>query len=114
MSEIYCIYTDKLTPEAECSIEHILPLSLGGCNEFVIKVNAAKNATLGSEIDGKLANDFILTLVRKGNNFKGHSKKDVVASLKKSSIENRSNNSPVQVSRRGAPSSIRFASGVRR
>jgi HNH endonuclease len=95
LSRIYCIYTDKEIPESESNIEHILPLSLGGSNELIIKVHKESNSRIGSKIDGKIANDFLVQLLRKKNEAKGHSKKPAVATAKNSKIL--SSNSPIQV-----------------
>ncbi len=86
MGQIYCIYTDKTVEEEETNLEHIIPLSLGGCNDFIIKVDAQKNADLGSSVDGKLSNDFLVSLIRRRHDYKGHSKKTVEPTLKKSKI----------------------------
>ena len=56
---VYCPYTDRELPESKSSSEHIIPLSLGGVNGFEIPVDATFNSILGSEIDGKLATDFL-------------------------------------------------------
>lgn len=95
MEKIYCIYTNEIVDASKASPEHIIPLALGGCNEFVIKVDAIKNSELGSKIDGKLANDFLMSLIRSKNNFKGHSKKKVSVTLKNSKIGN--TNIPAQI-----------------
>lgn len=95
MSRIYCIYTDKEIPESESNKEHILPLSLGGSNELVIRVHKETHARIASSIDGKIANDFLVQLLRKKNEAKGHSKKPAVATARNSKIV--SSDSPIQV-----------------
>lgn len=80
---IYCPYTDKELPEHDTSMEHILPLALGGTNGFEILVSKELNSKLGSEIDGKLANDFLVMNRRNKLNIKGHSKKRPVFKAKK-------------------------------
>ncbi|MCP4678765.1 MAG: hypothetical protein GY854_25415 [Deltaproteobacteria bacterium] len=53
----YCIYSDKFTED--WSEEHIVPLSLGGHDDFTIDVDRKTNSDVGSKIDGGLANDFL-------------------------------------------------------
>ncbi|MDB5227822.1 MAG: hypothetical protein JWN78_2015 [Bacteroidota bacterium] len=89
MGQIYCIYTDKLIEDEKANPEHIIPLSLGGCDEFTIQVDAQKNADLGTAVDGKLANDFLISLIRRHHDFRGHSKKPVKPVIKKSKIGNK-------------------------
>jgi hypothetical protein len=91
MGKIYCIYTDKFIEEENCNPEHIIPLSLGGCNEFVIKVDSQKNSELGAALDGKLANDFLINLIRQKHNYRGHTKNPVVKTIKNSKIKGTSN-----------------------
>lgn len=74
---MYCIYTGKEFKEDEMSVEHIIPLSLGGCDDFTIMVEKGINSDLGNEIDGKLAEDFLVKIKRARENIKGHSRKTV-------------------------------------
>ena len=53
-----CIYTGKdfnfADPLLRPSLEHIIPLSLGGSDDFTTKdVSAEANARAGNEIDGE-------------------------------------------------------------
>ena len=82
---VYCPYTDREIPESESSSEHIIPLSLGGVNGFEIPVDATFNSTLGSEIDGKLATEFLLELRRTEHDARGHSGKEPRATIRKAS-----------------------------
>ena len=75
MKEHYCIYTNKFLSFKETSPEHIIPLSLGGCNDFCIRVDKVKNTELGSRIDGKLTNDNFISSIRRHKDFRGHSGK---------------------------------------
>ena len=59
-STIYCPYTDRDIPLSETSPEQIIPLPLGGMNGFTIPVSKEFNSRVGSEIDGALANDFLV------------------------------------------------------
>lgn len=69
----YCVYTDKETLDP--SPEHIFPLSLGGHNDFVIDVDRKFNNDIGSKVDGKIANDFLVLFERDKAGAVGHSKK---------------------------------------
>ena len=91
----YCIYTDTYCKQDEVSREHIFPLSLGGVDSFEIPAHRLFNNQLGSKIDGKLANDFLIILDRKRNDARGHSNKPVQAIWKKSRFDE--TNKPVQV-----------------
>ncbi len=72
---IYCPYTDEDIPVQESSPEHIIPLSLGGSNQFTLPVASLSNSSIGSEIDGSLANDFFVKLRRDEYSVAGHSGK---------------------------------------
>jgi hypothetical protein len=74
-STVYCPYTDRDIPLSESSPEHIIPLALGGMNGFSIPVSEDFNSRVGSEIDGALANDFLVMSKRDKHGAKGHSKK---------------------------------------
>lgn len=97
MGKIYCIYTDTEIDRSKSNPEHIIPLALGGSNKFTILVDALKNSELGSMIDGKLANDFLMTLIRSKKGFKGHNKNEVTPVLKKSKIGKGNPTHPAQV-----------------
>ncbi len=72
---IYCPYTDKELQESETSPEHIFPLSLGGDDQFVIPVDRSFNQKVGSEIDGKFSNEFLMQKKRADFGTRGHSGK---------------------------------------
>lgn len=99
--EIYCIYTNKIIDESLTTPEHIIPLSLGGCNDFTIPVEAIKNSELGSAIDGKMANDFIINLIRQTKDYRGHKNKKAELNLKKSKIIHKTTNKEI-------PAQIKF------
>ena len=82
---VYCPYTDREIPESKSSSEHIIPLSLGGVNGFEIPADATFNSTLGSEIDGKLAAEFLWGLRRTEHDARGHSGKEPRATISKAS-----------------------------
>ncbi|MBU2872005.1 HNH endonuclease [Colwellia sp. E2M01] len=87
----FCPYLGKEVHEDNCSSEHIIPLSLGGVNGFEIPVDAETNKIIGSQIDGKLSNDFIIQLARGRLKTKGHSGKPVVPKITKATIEGKNN-----------------------
>lgn len=72
---IYCPYTDRDIKLAQANKEHIVPLSLGGSNQFVLLVDRLANSQLGSRIDGEIANDFLMLFKRQKFAARGHSKK---------------------------------------
>ena len=80
---MYCPYTDRDIPENETNSEHIIPLSLGGVNGFELAIDAAFNSRVGSELDGKLANEFLWALRRTEYDARGHSGKVPFATVKK-------------------------------
>lgn len=92
---IYCPYTDTEIDVNSSSAEHIIPLSLGGSNDFTIPVGKEYNSKIGSDIDGDLANDFLVLFRRRNFDARGHSKKKPKVIVKKSSMEGE--NRPVQV-----------------
>jgi hypothetical protein len=98
----YCIYTDKLIDSDKSNIEHIIPLGLGGCNQFCIRVDKEKNSELGSRIDGRLSNDYLISSLRRHKGFKGHTGKIPETKLMKSKIT--ATNRPVQVIFKGKSS----------
>lgn len=72
---MYCIYSGKEIKESEANVEHIIPLSLGGSNEFTIMVSEKSNSYLGSKVDGKMTQDFLISMDRVKRDGKGYSKK---------------------------------------
>lgn len=79
----FCPYLGKKVHSDSCSSEHIIPLSLGGVNGFEIPVDAGVNKIIGSRIDGKLSNDFMIQLARARLDVKGHSGKSVTPKISK-------------------------------
>lgn len=71
---IYCPYTDRDIPVGESNPEHIIPLAVGGLNGFTIPVSKDFNSRIGSEIDGALANDFLVMAKRDKHLVKGHNR----------------------------------------
>lgn len=83
--EIYCPYTDCDIPSDRASREHVIPLSLGGADALTIPVDTSANSALGSELDGKLANEFPIQLRRTRYDARGHSAKQPWATIRNAS-----------------------------
>lgn len=96
---MYCPYTDNNLPTEKVSEEHVIPLSLGGSNKFCLSVDAEFNSSLGSSIDGEMANDFLVLFRRREADARGHSNKKPVIRSKKSFMGD--NEHPVQVTLAG-------------
>ena len=79
---VYCPYTNREIPESGTSREHIIPLSLGGVNGFEIAVDATFNSKLGADIDGALANEFLIAMRRTEYDARGHSGKKPMATVR--------------------------------
>lgn len=92
---IYCPYLGKEIPLAKATREHIIPLALGGANGFEILADGKFNSKVGAEIDGALANDFMVAMKRQEFDAIGHSKKRPEVKSKNST--NNENGKPVQV-----------------
>ena len=82
---IYCPYTDRELQDRETSSEHIIPLALGGVNGLELRVDAGFNTRLGSELDGRLANEFLMAMRRTKYDARGHSRKEPWATIKHAS-----------------------------
>lgn len=65
---MHCIYSRKEYDKQDMNIEHIIPISLGECNQFTIYVSKQENSVLGSQIDGLLTwqLDISLECARRG------------------------------------------------
>lgn len=92
---MYCIYLDKDIDQKDMNREHIIPLSLGGANGFEIHVDSQTNATMGSDVDAAIANDFFMSFPRREYDARGHSNKQPFPLAKKSKLA--SSDKPVQV-----------------
>lgn len=91
---VWCPYTGRLIPWSDTSPEHVVPLSLGGVNEFCIRTEKKANSDLGSRVDGPLAAEFRVKQRRNRLAMAGHSGKHPVVKLKRSELET---GEPVQV-----------------
>ena len=76
----YCIYKNDIV--SDLSPEHIIPLALGGCNEFCVDVDRKCNNDLGTAIDGKMANSFLMLQTRQKKGYVGHSRIPAKAKIK--------------------------------
>ena len=91
---VWCPYTDKEVPWTDTTKEHVVPLSLGGVNEFHVRTDAKPNSDLGSRIDARLADEFLVKQRRNQLGATGHSGKHPVVTFKHSQLES---GEPVQV-----------------
>lgn len=80
---VYCPYTDSEIEITKTSPEHIIPLSLGGMNGFEIPVCKNFNSSVGSKIDGAVANDFGIKIKRGKVDARGHSNKKPIVEITK-------------------------------
>lgn len=83
----YCIYTDRNITENDANPDHIIPLSLGGNNGFCIPSDKKFNSTIGTTVDGTIANDPLVMMARRNADARGHSKKPPVPVWRRSSFE---------------------------
>lgn len=83
----YCIYTNTTTEDP--SLEHVIPLSLGGHDKFSINVDRKANNGVASKIDSALSNDFAILFDRRETNSRGHSGKPATPIAKNSTFEGR-------------------------
>jgi hypothetical protein len=81
----YCVYKNALSDDL--SLEHVIPLSLGGHNSFCIQADRITNNALGSQVDAPVANDFFIMLDRQKHDMRGHSKSPPVPVAKHSTFE---------------------------
>lgn len=72
---IYCPYTDRDIERTAASEDHIIPMSLGGCNQFTILADRKANSTIGTEIEGGLSKDFFTSAARVAHDARGQSRK---------------------------------------
>ena len=86
---MYCIYTDQDVAEESGNLDHIIPLSLGGTNEFVIWSDKDYNSLVGSEVDGAINKDLLIAPHLMQSGVKGHSKKPTVPRWRKATIDGR-------------------------
>ena len=85
MKLFYCPYTDRELPRQATSLEHVVPLALGGANGFEVRVNRSANKQLGASLDGKIASELLFALRRTRYDARGHSGKRPVAKVRRAS-----------------------------
>ena len=90
---MYCIYTDKDVPDEAGNWDHVIPLSLGGKNGFVVWAEERINSVMGSAVDGALVRDPLLALALRNSGVKGHGGKPLTPVWKNATLEGR----PIQV-----------------
>lgn len=90
---MYCIYTDQDIAEESGNLDHIIPLSLGGTNGFVVWSDKDYNSVVGSEVDGAINKDLLIAPHLMQSGVRGHSKKPAAPRWRKATIEGR----PAQV-----------------
>lgn len=90
---MYCPYSNEEKSPSEGNFDHIIPLSLGGSDDFVIFCDIAKNSWMGSKVDGAIVNDPLVSLAIHRNRFKGHSKKVITPRWRNVTLEGE----PVQI-----------------
>jgi hypothetical protein len=91
---LYCIYTNEAVPRHDGNFDHVIPLSLGGDDQFCVWSQAKFNSTVGGSVDGAIANDSLMMFARRNADARGHSGKEPIPVFKRSEIEGR----PAQVS----------------
>ncbi len=67
----YCIYKDSNS--SDLSVEHVIPLSLGGHDRFSVMADRQLNNGVASKIDSEIANDFQILFSRRDADAAGHS-----------------------------------------
>lgn len=74
----WCPYTDQYLDLVEMNDEHVIPLSLGGHNQFTIPVERVRNAELGSKLDAAISSSPLVASARRHYELFGHSRSDPV------------------------------------
>lgn len=71
---MFCAYHgEDHPPETPFNVEHVVPYSLGGSNQFTIQVCSKVNSDLGSEIDARFQRIFPVAYQRFIRNLKSYS-----------------------------------------
>jgi len=84
---MYCIYTNTNVSDELASKQHIIPLSLGGVDNFSINTHREMNSFLGSNIEAPLINEFTVFLNRMHHDIKGQSGKLPELKIKKAKVD---------------------------
>lgn len=91
---MYCIYTDRDVAEADGNMDHVIPLSLGGADDFTVWAEEKFNSRMGGTVDGAIHRDFFLAPALKDSGVKGHNRKTATPRVRGATIDSR----PAQVS----------------
>ncbi|HAR44091.1 MAG TPA: hypothetical protein DCS07_15905 [Bdellovibrionales bacterium] len=83
----YCIYKDAQSNDL--SLEHVLPLSLGGHDSFSISADRSLNNGVASKVDSAISNDFTILFDRRDLDATGHSGKPPEPKAKHSTFNDR-------------------------
>lgn len=78
MQTQWCPYTDQHLDLAEMNDEHVIPLSLGGHNQFTIPVERVRNSELGNKIDAAISSNPLVASARRHYGLLGHTKRDPI------------------------------------
>lgn len=90
---MYCIYTDREVAEPDGNWDHVIPLSLGGANDFTVWSDEKYNSRIGSTVDGAINKDFFIGPALAASGVRGHSRKVAAPRVRRASIDGR----PAQV-----------------
>ena len=74
---MYCVYSNRNFEDELLTKDHIIPLSLGGCDEFYVMAEKSINNKIGTEIESKISNDNIIKIYRERHDAIGHSKRKI-------------------------------------
>lgn len=91
-----CPYLNRHVQEHDVTEDHIVPLSLGGCNQLTVAVAREANSRIGTEIEGALANEFFPANHRIAADAQGHNRRSPTFKIKNASSSNHAG--PVRVS----------------
>lgn len=86
---MYCVYTNTDVLGSHGNWDHVIPLSLGGTNQFVVWADASYNSVVGSVVDGPVTKDLLIAPSLMVAGVKGHSKKPAVPRWRKATIDGR-------------------------
>lgn len=86
---MYCIYTDAEVASEDGNWDHVIPLSLGGANDFTVWSDEAYNSKVGSAVDGAINKDFFIAPALVAAAVKGHNRKVAAPRLRKARIDGR-------------------------
>jgi hypothetical protein len=82
---MYCIYSDTDTQNGNW--DHIYPLSCGGADEFVIWSDEQTNSVIGSQVDGAITKDPLVSFALRNSGVTGLSNKQHISRWRHVSLE---------------------------